>query len=206
MVNHLWKIILCASLLAGSAFYAHGQVPNHRYSFGSNTNANDDYGTANGTAVGGATFTTNGVALDGISGYISLPPGLVSNLTAVTLEAWVTFGTITNNSYIFSFGNTDTSGSGEDYIFCTPHGSGTRAVISGADPGYTAEQGAVSSSTLDNQTNVVIAAVFNPPANFIGLYLNGLLVDDDARLGEQQAKLSGQILVQRRSLFERHHQ
>jgi len=200
-VYQLTKFILCACLLAGPVFHADGQIPNHRYSFASNANANDDYGTANGTAVGGATFTTNGVALDGMSGYILLPPGLISNLTAVTLEAWVTFGTITNNSYIFSFGNTDTSGSGEDYIFCTPHGSGTRAIISGADPGYMAEQGAVIGTTLDNQTNVMLAAVFNPPANFIGLYLNGVLVAGNGNVTTSLASVSNKLSYLGRSLY-----
>ena len=206
-MNRLWKFFTCACLAAGGGFHANGnQVPTHRYSFGSNTNANDDYGTANGTAVGGATFTTNGVTLDGISGYISLPPGLVSNLTAVTFETWATFGTITNNSFLFGFGNTDGSGFGENYIFCTPHGYGntttaTRAAITGANPGYTAEQQAGITTALDNQSNVMVTTVLNPPANYIGLYLNGVLVASNTNVTTTLASVNNKLSYLGRSLY-----
>jgi hypothetical protein len=156
-------------------FSARGQTTLiHRYSF--ITNANDEVGTANGTVEGGATFNGSALVLNGTNGYVLLPAGVVSSLTAVTVETWASFGAIANNSFLFGFGNTDSGGSGEDYIFCTPHGSGTRAAISAVDPGYDGEQEAVNSSTLDKQSNVMVATVFNPPAHFIGLYLNGSLV------------------------------
>jgi hypothetical protein len=201
-VKNAGKFIACFSLAIGLALSANGNlVPTHRYSFASNGNATDVYGTANGTANGGATFTTNGVVLDGISGYVSLPPGAISNLTAVTMESWVTFGTITNNSYIFSFGTTDLNGAGADYIFCTPHGNGTRAVVSGSDPGWQAEQGAVISSTLDNQTNVMVATVFNPSANNICLYLNGVLVANNTNVTTSLASVSDQLSYIGKSLY-----
>jgi len=155
-------------------FSALSQTLIHRYSFISN--ATDEVGTANGTVIGGATFNGSALVLNGTNGYVSLPAGVVSGLSAVTIETWASFGTIANNSFLFGFGNTDSGGSGEDYIFCTPHGSGARAAISGVDPGWQGEQEAAISSTLDDQSNVMVATVFNPPANFIGLYVNGILV------------------------------
>src|ERR1017187_2085133 len=85
---------LLAGLL-GLVFHARGQTLTHRYSL--TTDASDSVGTANGTVAGGATFNgSGGLVLNGTSGYVSLPPGLVSNLTAVTIETWASFGTIAN--------------------------------------------------------------------------------------------------------------
>jgi hypothetical protein len=189
----------CIGLLFVLAGSAHGQSLVHRYSFISN--ANDEVGTANGTVVGGATFNGTALVLNGTNGYVSLPAGVVSNLTAVTIETWASFGTIANNSFLFGFGNTDGSGAGEDYIFCTPHGNGTRAVISGADPGYDGEQEAAISSTLDNQSNVMVATVFNPPAGFIGLYINGTLVASNNAVATTMASVSDKLSYIGHSLY-----
>ncbi len=170
---------------------AHGQTLIHRYSFISN--ANDEVGTANGTVVGGATFNGSALILNGTNGYVSLPAGIVSGLTAVTIETWASFGSIANNSFLFGFGSTDSSGNGEDYIFCTPHGGGTRAAISAADPGWEGEQEAAISSTLDNQTNVMVATVFNPPADFIGLYINGILVASNNAVTDPMSVVNDQF-------------
>ncbi len=165
--------IVAAALLTG--LVAPAQTLIHRYSF--TADASDSVGTANGTLVGSPTFSGGAMVLNGINQYVSLPANLFSGMTAVTIETWATFGAITNNSFLFGFGNTDASGNGEDYIFSTPHGGGgTRAAITGVDPGYNGEQQALTATTLDYQTNVMITTVFNPPAGFIGLYLNGVLV------------------------------
>ena len=178
----------------------HGQTLIHRYSFTSD--ASDSVGGASGTLAGGASFNGSGsVVLDGASGYVALPAGVVSNLNAVTIETWARFGTIANNSFLFGFGNTDGSGAGENYIFCTPHGNGTRTAISGADPGWTGEQQAAIAGTLDNQPNVMVAAVFNPPANFIGLYINGVLVASNTAVTTTMASVNDKFSYLGRSLY-----
>lgn len=197
-------IFLLAVILPviGPGFSASCQTLIHRYSFTSN--ANDEVGAANGTVVGGATFNGSALALNGTNGYVSLPAGIVSGMTAVTIETWATFGTIANNSFLFGFGNTDSSGNGEDYIFCTPHGGGpylARAAISGADPGYTAEQEAGIAGALDNETNVMIATVFNPPANFIGLYVNGILVASNNAVTDPMSVVNDQYSYIGHSLY-----
>ena len=193
-------VSLCAAILLGLAFHAHGQTLTHRYSFTSD--ASDSVGTANGTVVGGATFNGGGsLVLNGTSGYVSLPPGLVSNVTAVTIETWASFGTIANNTFLFGFGNTDAGGLGANYIFCTPHGNGTRAAITGTDPGYNAEQQARIASTLDNQSNVLVTTVFNPPANFIGLYLNGVLVASNTAVTTTFASVNNKFSYLGKSLY-----
>jgi hypothetical protein len=71
----------------------------HRYSFVSD--ASDSVGTANGTIVapttGGAATISGGLNLPGnagggfgISGYVSLPSGILTNTSSVTVECWLT--------------------------------------------------------------------------------------------------------------------
>jgi hypothetical protein len=181
---------------------ASSQTLIHRYSFISN--ANDEVGTANGVVEGGAVFSGGALVLNGTNGYVLLPAGVVNGLTAVTVETWATFGTIANNSFLFGFGNTDSGGSGEDYIFCTPHGGGSflaRAAISGVDPGYTGEQEAGIAGALDNETNVMIATVFNPPASFIGLYINGILVASNNAVTDPMSVVNDQYSYIGHSLY-----
>ena len=199
-MNALRQFILSAGLTAGLAFPASGQTLIHRYSF--TADAGDSVGTANGSAAGGATFNgSGGVVLDGSSGYVSLPSGLVSNVTAVSIETWASFGAIANNTFLFGFGNMDAGGAGANYIFCTPHGNGTRAAITASDPGYTSEQQARIASPLDNQSNVLVTTVFNPPANFIGLYLNGVLVASNTAVSTTFASVNNKLSYIGRSLY-----
>jgi hypothetical protein len=83
------SILAALTLVAGITSAKAGIV--HRYSF--NTDANDLVGTAHGTLLNGAVITNNAVALNvaanGTS-YVNLPNGIISSLTNVTIEAWVT--------------------------------------------------------------------------------------------------------------------
>lgn len=193
----VWGLLLV--LMAGGV-PVKAQTLVHRYSF--TANANDSVGTANGTVNGGATFNgSGGLVLNGASGYVALPAGIVSNLSAVTIETWATFGTIANNTFLFGFGNIDGSGAGEDYIFCTPHGNGTRAAISAADPGWEGEQEAAIPTTLDGMSNVMVACVFNPPAKFAGLYLNGVLVASNTAVTTTMAAVADKYSYIGHSLY-----
>ena len=68
--------------------------------------------------------------------YLNLPGGIVSNDLATTIDMWVPEISGSTGSppfvYLFSFGNTDGSGAGYDYIFFNPNIA--RATISAADP------------------------------------------------------------------------
>jgi len=187
-------------LLFALVFHARSQTLAHRYSFTSD--ASDSVGGANGTVAGGASFNgSGGLVLNGLNGYVALPAGLVSNLTAVTLETWATFGAIANNSFLFGFGATDTNGAGASYIFCTPHGNGTRTAITAADPGWQGEQQAAISGTLDSKSNVMVTCVFNPPQNFIGLYLNGFLVASNTAVTTTFSSVFNKLSYLGRSLY-----
>ncbi len=149
----------------------------HRYSFSetSGTTCTDSIGGAawNGSLPNGGTFNGSGqLALAAASAqYVLLPTLILSNYTAVTIEAWVTFPKqITNNSFFFGFGNT-VSGAGYNYLFCAPQVG--RVAISGGT--YSGEQNAYSGVDFSYHTNFHVTAVFNPPAGYVALYTNGIL-------------------------------
>jgi hypothetical protein len=88
----------------------------HRYSFVSD--ASDSVGNANGTIVaanGGSPATiADGLSLPGnpgggygVSGYVSLPAGILTNTTSVTVECWVTQNQANNWAEIWDFGSND---------------------------------------------------------------------------------------------------
>jgi hypothetical protein len=154
-------------------------VMTHRYSFFSEANGSataiDTVGSANGTLNGDAAITNGQLILNGATGtYLSLPANIITSAySGATIEAWASFGALPVNCFFFGFGNTDSSGAGEDYIFCAPEAG--RVAITGADPGYTGEQNAASGANWSGQTNLHIVAVFEPPAGYISLYTNGAL-------------------------------
>lgn len=160
----------------------------HRYSFSetSGTNTADSVGGTNwtGTLVGGATFASGQVVLDGNSGYVQLPAGIVSNLNAITLETWVTFigNPINTWAPVYAFGDSDTNddaneGLGENYIALQPHTSAAtcQQTFGQGLPGSGAETDAVGAAPLDGLTNVQIVAIYNPDAGSFYYYTNGVL-------------------------------
>jgi hypothetical protein len=63
----------------------------------------------NGVLNGNANITTTGiignaVSLDGSSGYVSLPAGLLNNLSDFTISAWVKLNSRSNWARLFDFG------------------------------------------------------------------------------------------------------
>jgi hypothetical protein len=150
----------------------------HRYNFNetSGTVVNDSIGGAawNGSLPNGGTFGGGQLVLsNAFSQYVSLPAGILSNYTAVTIEAWATFPSqIAWNTMFFSFGNTVGS-SGNSYIYSAP-GAG-RGWISITSTNYLGEQDAYSGIDFSYHTNLHVTAIFNPPANYLGIYTNGVL-------------------------------
>ncbi|HEX7654024.1 MAG TPA: LamG domain-containing protein, partial [Verrucomicrobiae bacterium] len=102
----------------------------HRYSFNGtagSTQITDSIGGANGTLMNGsatATLTGNGkLALDGngSSGYVSLPSGLMAQLTNATFEIWVTnLDNFTDWAELYAFG-TNNGTRGFTYITLIPN-------------------------------------------------------------------------------------
>jgi alpha-L-arabinofuranosidase len=148
----------------------------HRYSFSetSGTNVADSVGGPawNGTLPRGGTLGGGQLALAAASSqYVQLPAGILSNYSAVTIEAWVTFpDQLPVYCFFFGFGNTNGS-SGMNYIFCAPQGG--RIAITAID--YTGELSAYGYFDFSFHTNFHVAAVFNPPLGCLALYTNGVL-------------------------------
>lgn len=151
----------------------------HRYSFneiaGSSTAADSVPGnspTWDGALNGGASLNGNQLVLDGVDGFVQFPGGILSGLDAVTVETWVSFGTIGTWANLFAFGDTDGT-LGHNYITCQPH-TGPATAQTGIK-NASSEQNPFFTPVLDNYTNAHIVAVFHPLAGYCSIYTNGML-------------------------------
>ena len=173
----------------------------HQYSF--TADASDSVGgTAwNGTLPNGGTFANGQLILaSGSRQYVQLPAGILSNYTAVTIEAWATFpDQLPGNCFFYGFGNTDASGAGENYIFCAPQGG--RIAITGVDPGYNGEQNAYGYFDFSYHTNFHVVAVYNPPAGCLALYTNGVLAAMNSAVTIPMSSVSNVLSYIGRSLY-----
>jgi hypothetical protein len=178
--------------LSGSAQvslgYAAGAGPAvllHRYSF-SDSNVVDSVGGANGQALLNPNITTpppnpvvftNGQALmDGSGGYIDLPAGLVSSLSNVTFEAWVTWNGGGAWQNIFVFGNTDSTGLGEYGLFGTPTHNGTgmfRLGFGNSDPGFNNEFDVDSPTLFPTNAATHLVVSYAPVDGGTRIFING---------------------------------
>jgi hypothetical protein len=149
----------------------------HRYSF--TNDASDSVGGADGSLNGNAVVTGGQLVLDGTQGTsVTLPPGILTGLNEVTVEAWATFpATLQTNAYLFSLGNQDINGVGENYVAFCPHDLNltSQADFGQGDPGYAGERDGVVAPMLDFQTNMQIAVVYHPMAGYESFYTNGVL-------------------------------
>lgn len=174
----------------------------HRYSFNetSGTTVADSIGGAawDGVLPNGGTFGGGRLALSSASQqYVQLPAGILSNYTATTIEAWVTFADqLPVNCFFFGFGNINGS-AGEDYIFCAPR-AGRIAITDG---GFGAEQNASGAGDLSFKTNLHFTAVFNPPAGYLALYTNGTLAAINSSITVPMGAVSNAYSFIARSLF-----
>jgi len=161
--------------------FNHAPLPTlvHRYSFSETGGAvvDDSVGGAawNGTLPNGGAFNGTGQLLltNTTSQYVSLPSGILSNYTAVTIEEWLTLQSNSSYTMYWDFGNTDGSGLGENYLFAD-YGRSYTAITS-SDPGYLSEQGASEGGAYPLNTTVHVSVVCNPPGGYIALYTNGVL-------------------------------
>ncbi len=162
----------------------------HRYSFSesSGTTTADSVGGAPwaGTLNGGATLGGGQVTLDGSSGFVQLPAGLVSSNDAVTIDAWATIGTPAAFAALYAFGDQDANFSplGQNYVAFQPYTAGlaANALFGPFDPGSADEQDAtmplvyVNLGPTNYLTSVHVTVVYHPYGGFVNLYTNGVLV------------------------------
>ena len=183
----------------------------HRYSFSDVDNGSGNIGSTVADSIGGSAWNgilPNGGSLTGSQlelsnaslQYVQLPAGILSNYTAVTIEAWATFpDTLPGACFFFAFGNQDGSGLGDQYIYMQP--ASGHIGIGGNDPGYVTEQDAGTYGNLSTHTNIHIAAVFNPSAHWIAVYTNGILAGKNTATTWQMNNVSNVLNYIGRSLY-----
>jgi len=172
----------------------------HRYSFSevAGTNCADSVvgPSWDGTLPNGGSFGGGQLALTAAgSQFVNLPSGILSNYTKVTIETWATFGTLPNACFLFGFGNKNGT-LGEDYIFCQPK-NGRIAIT---DTNFTGEQGAGGGGDWSGRT-VHVTTVFNPPAGYVSLYTNGVLVSQNSAVTKTFGSVSNVFSYIARSLY-----
>jgi alpha-L-fucosidase len=149
----------------------------HRYSFNesSGSTVHDAIGGVSGALHGAATFDGKGkVVLNGASGcYVSLPAGLLSGLSNVTLEAWVTNAVSPDNVALFSFDDGSQGGVGGGYLRYVLHDSGNaRTFLELASSAGTVL--APATAALGNQS-VHLVCLYSSDLGSAVIYTNGVL-------------------------------
>lgn len=166
--------LICLPLLLATPGVA--QTLTHRYSFSdpvSNTTFHDSVGGSSwdGSLIGSATLDGSSLQLDGFGGWATLPPGLISNYTQVSVEFWATLSDQNPTwTRVFAFGEQNGGGgqlTGLDY--CHYAGGNyqnlnlttTNANVYANNP-----------AGLNGATNVHVSVVVDPVNNRM-FYYNG---------------------------------
>ena len=94
-------------------------VLTHRYSFNMDGDASDSVGGANGTLQGAATVSGGQLQLTGDNNdYLDLPPGMLTNYNAVTIDTWVNFGAAQHWARLWEF--TDVGAGTQNEFYFAP--------------------------------------------------------------------------------------
>jgi hypothetical protein len=150
-----------------------GAALQHRYSF--NGDAKDSVGHADGTLEGAAVISGGQVHLDGTPGtYVNLPGGLIAGDKAVTFEFWASLGTNGGWCRVFDQGSEVFVNGGRMDLYFSPHSGARDFRLTVMDPNPR-ERVIHVRGNLDNQTNLYVACVLDPPTGFMGVYTNGTL-------------------------------
>ncbi len=156
----------------------------HRYSFEGSPGTSlvaDSVGSADGTALGGATFIGNGkLNLPGAGGYVNFPNGLISGLTNVTLEAWVTWNGGAIWQRIFDFGSSSSGennqGTGLTYLAMTPQSGSGFLQFAITTNSSSAETDLIAKGPFPIGQETHVAVAYDFVAGTAALYLNGLRI------------------------------
>jgi len=158
----------------------------HRYDFeGSGTTVVDRVGASDGVIANGGSLSKlagRGVVqlAGGTNGaYVDLPNGLISALTSVSLEAWITWGGGNNFQRVFDFGTSDHATPennpklGTTYLFVSPKTSSGAVTFGYSLTGAGQEQLVAGSSALPQVLSQIVA-VADGSGDAMTLYVNGV--------------------------------
>ncbi len=174
-----WWVLVGLTAALGIGSFGPQAALRHRYPF--DVDARDVIGGADGTLMGMTFIENGGVVMLGYEGdYVELPPDLITGYNALTIEFWAEFGDNGNWSRVFDFGDQREDELGRYYVFFSPHsGAGDyRMSIAVGDPGYTEEYVVTGPGVLDNKGLVHVACVYDPSRQYMGLFVNGRLVNE----------------------------
>jgi hypothetical protein len=161
----------------------------HRYGFNEKTNdwiVHDSVGNANGRIVYSydlwptAAFTGKGeLTFVPYSGYVALPAGIVSSLSEVSIEAWVTLKGEDYQQRIFDFGSSSNA-RGVTYLFLSTDYRGMTKVFtcfSITTNGASGERPHLDwTNTLPLNVTSFVAVTYSPVRGIAKYYLNGQLI------------------------------
>lgn len=170
----------CALLLATQGIASAASLVS-RYSFNetSGTNASDSIGGYTATLKGGTSFDGTGhVVMNGTNSYVSLPPTQLGGLSAITIDAWMSFTVPNNNVHLFSIDDGSGTGSGGSYlrynVFDTGNGHGGTNFFEGII-GYGGDVLHGGSVLPTNNTQFHVTLVYDPVNSVKSIYVNGVL-------------------------------
>ncbi|HEY1786511.1 MAG TPA: LamG-like jellyroll fold domain-containing protein [Verrucomicrobiae bacterium] len=152
----------------------------HRYSFA--TDASDSVGgpawagtivAPNGgtnASIAGGLFLSGGGG-PGYSGYLTLPSGILTNTTSVTIECWASQYNGNTWAQLFDFGNSQS----QNFGLIPMPGRDNGNLEQGVNPAGN-EIDTISSEHFPTNTEQYVAFVFNSSKLTSGLYVNGNLL------------------------------
>jgi len=165
---------LCTATIDSASVLRSDTIVWYKFNETTGTTASDASGNGNnGTLNGGASFvagqTTNALSLNGSTGYVSAPAGVISSLTDFTISAWIKMTSTSQFTRVWDFG-TGTSA----YMFLTPYAAGNVPRFSITTSGYSAEQQINGTSALPVGSWVHVVVTLS--GNTGTLYINGTAV------------------------------
>lgn len=169
----------------------------HRYDFeGTGATVTDRVGTAHGVVVGAELSRLEGRGVVSLTGgsngpYVDLPNGLVSSLTSVTVEVWLTWRGGPAWQRIFDFGDStaptpeNNPAAGRTYLFATPRSEADVALASYSHEGNANGQQleAAGSAPLSTALSQVVV-VANGDARKLVLYVDGGKLSEQGWTGD----------------------
>jgi hypothetical protein len=136
----------------------------HHYTFNQSAGPTviDTVGDKHGALVGGASFNSGKLVLNGSDGYVNLPNNLVTGFTSITIEAWVQDEGSGGWGRIFDFGN---SAGGEDFPIGSAGNGGSQYMFLAFPSGFGNLRGAYTVLGGGAAEQVIEWVGNRPPAN-----------------------------------------
>ncbi|MCI2959172.1 family 43 glycosylhydrolase [Agromyces atrinae] len=167
-----------------------GLVLHYALDESSGTTAVDSSGNGHdGAYVGGVTLAgSEGVALDGVNGHVTLPNDILSGLDSITVSTEVLIKPTQATPYfIFGLGNPATSGSGTGYLFVT--GNAYKAAITTGN--WSGEQSLTSGANVERGVWKTLTYTLDDATDTATIYLDGAVVATKTGVTITPAALGG---------------